>query len=147
MRHFLVLGAAGAAVLWGTSGIAQVVDPGVAGPARRGAAAVAPGAGNRIERREERRDDVRAERGNPNAAARNQARANDPRWYNNQWWYYTPKNTWMYYDNNGWADYDAKTYLPPRSYYNYGPGPAPNPGARGRYYTGYRGYWGPPASP
>jgi hypothetical protein len=102
-----------------------------------------------VERRIDRRLDRRAESGNPQAAARLNDRATvDPnawrmRYNNNQWWYYTPKNSWMYYDNNTWNAYDAKTYLPPRTGYVYG---NQAPGSRGRYYTGYRGYWGPPAS-
>src|SRR6478672_7393901 len=101
-----------------------------------------------VERRIDRRLDRRADAGNANAAARlNDRAATDPnawrmQYNNNQWWYYTPKNQWMYYDNNNWTAYDAKTYLPPRTGYVYG-NYAPNP--RGRYYAGYRGYWGPPA--
>ena len=153
MRKTLTL-AAGMLLLGSSAAYAQAVapavDPDVVGPARRAVAgaadaAGAPGVEQRIERREERRDAARAAAGNPNAAARNQARATDPdawrmRWHNNQWWYYTPKNTWMYYNNNAWSDYDAATFVPPRTGYYTGRG------FRGRYYSGYRGAYGPPAT-
>jgi hypothetical protein len=100
-----------------------------------------------IERRVDRRQERRAETGNANAAAKVDARHANPDWrmryYNNQWWYYTPQSNWMYYDNNNWSNYDAQSYLPPRTHYN-------NNGAysnnQGRYYSGYRGIWGPPAT-
>jgi hypothetical protein len=102
-----------------------------------------------VERRVDRRLDRRADAGNPNAAARLDARATtDPnawrmKWNNNQWWYYNPQNQWMYYDNNNWSAYNANSYLPPRTSYVYGNSNVPS--STGRYYTGYRGYWGPPA--
>lgn len=105
-----------------------------------------------VDRRIDRRLDRRADVGNTNADARLNARAaTDPNAWrmsrnNNQWWYYTPRNSWMYYDNNNWSAYDAKTYLPPRSSYIYGNSNYA-PTTRGRYYTGYRGAWGPPAVP
>jgi hypothetical protein len=136
MRRMIELAALAAVVCGGTQVMGQVVDPDVVGPARRAAAgaakaAGAPGVEDRIERREERRDIRRAEEGNPNAAARTNARAATPenpdrwrfRYYNNQWWYYTPQNRWMFYRDNNWANYDATTYV----------APAP------RYTTGYRG--------
>lgn len=105
----------------------------VLGPARRAAAAAgdavgAPGVGDRIQQREATREAVRTET-NPNAAARQNARANatatNDNWrmtrHNNQWWYYTPQNTWQYYRNNTWNAYDPATYTSPR------------------YQTGYRG--------
>jgi len=134
--------AAMAMILAAGSQIARAVDPDVAGPVRRGAAAVgnaagAPGVENRIERREELRDVRRADV-NPNAAARANARVNNDAWrmryHGNQWWYYTPQNNWMYHRNNNWSSYDPKTYVAPR------------------YSTGYRGYggrgvYGPPTIP
>jgi len=104
-----------------------------------------------VDRRIDRRLERRADSGNANAAARLDARVNDPNaWrmtrYNNQWWYYTPQNAWMYYDNNNWTAYDPLTYLPPRQSYVYG-NTNFGPGVPGRYYTGYRGFWGPPANP
>jgi hypothetical protein len=131
MRKSLSLAVAGTAVLATSSLLAQVVNPGVVGPARRAAAAAgntagAPGVEQRIENREQARDVVRAENGNPNAAARADARANDQwrfKYHNNQWWYYTPQNNWVYHTNNAWQNYDANTYV------------APTP----RYTTGYRG--------
>jgi hypothetical protein len=94
---------------------AQVVDPDIRGPARRAAGAAAealgaPGVDDRIERRQMRRD------------------ARDPnawrmRYYNNEWWYYTPENRWMFYRGNRWMPYDRTAFrvMPPR------------------YTTGYRG--------
>lgn len=128
---------------------APAVDPDVVGPARRAAAgaanaAGAPGVEQRIEQREAARDAVRAGQGNPNAAARNAARAADAdAWrmvrHNNQWWYYTPQKSWMYYNNNAWSNYDRNTYVPPRSYYrNYG---------YGRQSMGYRGAYGAATTP
>jgi hypothetical protein len=113
--------------------IADIASAQVVGPARRVAAAAGdavgdPAVGDRIEQREATRKAVRAET-NPNAAARQDARANTAvgadRWrftrHNNQWWYYTPQNTWMYHHNNVWNAYDRATYTAPR------------------YETGYRG--------
>jgi hypothetical protein len=101
-----------------------------------------------VERRIDRRLDRRADAGNPNAAARLQERNPNAwrmRWNNNQWWYYTPQNNWMYYDNNNWTAYDLNTYLPPRQSYVYGNYRYAQ-GSQARYYTGYRGMWGPPAA-
>ena len=61
---------------------------------------------------------IRSESGNLNAAARANARANDPnywrfKFHNNQWWYYTPQNQWMYYSNNNWQRYAPGTYVAP----------------------------------
>ncbi len=116
MRILLTLAAA--TLLAGThDGFAQVVDPDIRGPLRRGAGAVGealgtPGVEDRIERRQARRG---ALRGDPNAWRM--------RYYNNEWWYYTPQASWMYYRGNRWQPYDASAFrpLPPR------------------YATGYRG--------
>jgi len=118
MRAFLLLGAAIAfAAFAATSASAQVVDPDIRGPARRavgaaGEALGAPGVENRIERRQARRD---LRRGDPDSWRM--------RYYNDEWWYYTPQNTWMYYRDNAWAPYDASAYRPQPP----------------RYTTGYRG--------
>ena len=145
--------AAAAAVAWGTTNVlAQAVDPNVTGPARRavgGAAdtAGAPGVQQRIENRQGRRDAVRTNNGNPNAAAHNDSRGSNPdawrmKYHNNQWWYYTSQNRWMHYNNNAWANYDANTYVAPNnSYY------VPRGVAGRRYVSGYRGTYGPPATP
>jgi hypothetical protein len=102
-----------------TSLMAQVVGPARRAAAIAGDAVAAPGVGDRIETREVQRD-----------AARQNARANAiadaDRWrytyHKNQWWYYTPKQSWMHYRNNNWSNYDPATYTNPR------------------YTTGYRGY-------
>jgi hypothetical protein len=155
MKIQVMLSFAVAVVAVGTTNLlAQAVDPNVAGPARRAVAGAAdatgaPGVQQRIESREERRDAARANNGNSNAAVRNEARAANPeawrlKYHNNQWWYYTPQNQWKYYHNNSWANYDPNTYTyvaPNNSYY----------ARRGflgrRYVTGYRGTYGPPATP
>jgi hypothetical protein len=144
--------AVGAAVLATHSLFAQVVNPDVVGPARRGAAAAAnsagaPGVGARIENREQRRDVIRAEEGNANAAARANARANDQwrfKYHNNRWWYYTPQSQWMYYSNNNWQSYDPNTYVVPGSRYTTG-----YRGDNGYYYRRgrYRGWYGPATTP
>lgn len=113
----------------------QVADPGVTGPARRAisaaaGAAGAPGVGERIESREQRRDVMRSDT-NPNAAARANAGASGStgnpntwryRWHNGEWWFYTPQNKWMYHRDNNWRNYVANEYRTPA-----------------RYYSGYRG--------
>ena len=97
--------------------ISDIATAQVVGPTRRRAAAGdavdAPGVGDRIEQRDATRDAVCADM-NPNAAARQDTRANAAadaeRWritrHNNQWWYYTPQNTWMYHRNKTWNAYD-----------------------------------------
>lgn len=139
MRPGLTFAAAVLAIGFGRAALADpVVDPDVRGPVRRGAAATAeglgaPGVENRIERRETRRD-LRRFATNPNAAQRTEERLRNDvpsrvadswrfRWHNNQWWYYTPQNSWMIYENNAWMPYSRETYVP-------------------RYRTGYRGYEG-----
>ena len=64
------------------------------------------------------------------------------KYHNNQWWYYTPQNTWMYHNNNLWNNYDPNNYVVPNnSYYSRG-------GFMGRrYISGYRGTYGPPSTP
>lgn len=113
-----ILAIAAATFLAGTqyAGAQVAPDPDIRGPLRRGAGAVgealgAPGVENRVERRQARRGDLRT--------------ANDwrMRYYNNEWWYYTPQNSWMYYRDNRWMPYDQAAYQP------LGP----------RYTTGYRG--------
>jgi hypothetical protein len=150
MRLAKILSLTAVATLWSASGLlAQAVDPNVAGPARRaiGGAAAAPGVQQRIERREERRDATRAAVGNVNAADRNNARTTNPdAWrmvrHNNQWWYYTPQNQWMYHNNNAWTNYDSQTYVGPTYSYD------TRRGFMGRrYVSGYRGTYGPPATP
>ena len=116
MRTFLTLMAA--IVLAGSSyTLAQQVDPDIRGPLRRGAGAAgealgAPGVENRIERRQARRGDLRT---GPDAWRM--------RYYNDEWWYYSPQNTWLFYRDNRWVPFDQNAYrpLPPR------------------YTTGYRG--------
>jgi hypothetical protein len=145
--------AAAAAVAWGTTNVlAQALDPNFTGPARQavgGAADTtgAPGVQQRIGQREERRDAVRANNGNPNAAVRNESRASNPEawrmnYHRNQWWYYTPQNRWMYYNNNAWTNYDANSYVAPNNSYS-----APRGFAGRRYVSGYRGTYGPPSTP
>jgi plastocyanin len=111
MRALLLLAAA--TLLAGTNQVfAQAVDPDVRGPLRRGAGAAAetlgaPGVENRIERRQARRD----------------ADAWRMRYYNNEWWYYSPQNRWMYYRDNRWTPFDVGSFQ----------------ALRPRYTTGYRG--------
>jgi plastocyanin len=116
MRAFLMTAAA--VLVTGTYVLAQVVDPDVRGPLRRGAAATgealgAPGVENRIDRRQDRREVRRG--GDPEAWRM--------RRYNDEWWYYSPQSTWMYYRDNRWTPYVTGRFapLPPR------------------YRTGYRG--------
>jgi len=98
----------------GNYALAQTTDPDIRGPARRAAGAAAealgaPGVEDRVERRQMRRE---ARRGDWRM-----------RFYNGEWWYYTPENNWVYYRDNRWMPYDRGTFraLPQR------------------YTTGYRG--------
>lgn len=110
-------------MLWGTTAQAQRVDPDVRGPLRRGASAAAetlgaPGVENRIERRQFRRDVAAA---TPDAWRM--------RYYNDEWWYYTPRNTWMYYRNNAWTPYQVDNFQVAPSRYSAGyRGPIPAEG-------------------
>jgi len=72
------------------------------------------------------------------------------RWHNNSWWYWTPRNSWVIWRGGQWVPYGANyTYANPtysngnsnyyydNNYYGqnyYGPQ---------RYYSGYRGAYGP----
>jgi plastocyanin len=118
MRRIMIAAAALATLAASNYVYGQVVDPDVRGPARRAAGAAgealgAPGVENRIERRQERR-------GAPLAGADRWRM----RYYNGEWWYYTPQNSWVYYRDNRWSPYDRGTFraIAPR-----------------RYATGYRG--------
>ncbi|MGD9720088.1 MAG: cupredoxin domain-containing protein [Pirellulales bacterium] len=120
MRTLLLTTAAALVLAVAHQAFAQLADPNVRGPIRRGAGATAealgaPGVDERMERRQDRRD---------------VARANDPdrwrlRYYNNEWWYYTPQSSWMYYRDNRWTPYDRAAYRPLRQ----------------RYTSGYRGVY------
>src|SRR5262249_2761530 len=129
MRHLLRFAAACGALWIGSQLYAQVAPPpgtpdaDIRGPVRRGVgaaadAAGAPGVNERIEGRQnirdERREDIRA---NANAARANATISDADRWryvyHNNQWWYYTPQNNWMTYSNNSWSSYDPNTYVAP----------------------------------
>jgi plastocyanin len=118
MRIFLTLMAA--TVLAGSNcALAQQADPDIRGPLRRGAGAVGealgtPGVENRIERRQAQRGDLRTD-----------ADAWRMRYYNDEWWYYSPQNNWMYYRDNRWTPYDRNAYRP----------------IQPRYSTGYRGVY------
>jgi hypothetical protein len=157
MRTILRLAAVSAAVLATHSLFAQLVNPDIVGPVRREAAAAAnaagaPGVGQRIENREQRRDVIRADvNGNPNAAVRAEARAADQwrfRYHNNRWWYYTPGNQWMYYSNNAWQSYGPNVYVAPVPRYTTG-----YRGDNGNYYNNrynrrwYRGRYGAATTP
>jgi len=88
------------------------------------------------------------------------ARGNGPdanrwryRWHNGAWWYWTTRNAWVIYRNGQWVPYE--TYVTTQPTYS-GPGYSsgsayyydnsyygPNYYGPRRYYSGYRGYYGP----
>lgn len=83
---------------------AQQVEPDSRGPARRTAA---PAAKTRLDPNVEKTSEVR--QSSRPAASPDAWRM---RFYNNEWWYYTPENRWVYHRGNRWVPYDAATFRP-----------------------------------